>query len=124
VLHKIAKHSIYPSSFPLIEENRQPVLLHAEASRVPFDDMGANRRQSFGEPKRRESYGWKLFHRKERPALERSIIDTSEWARANYRYVMKQHLDLFKRYTSGLSELAARCGYLSAVYRAKYQWFP
>jgi hypothetical protein len=29
---------------------------------------------------RKESYKWKLLHREERPALERNIIDTSEWA--------------------------------------------
>ena len=34
---------------------------------------------------------WKLFHREERPALERHIIDTSEWTFANHRYVMGQH---------------------------------
>jgi hypothetical protein len=43
---------------------------------------------------RRESYGWKLFHREERPALERDIIDTSEWTCAKYRYVLGQHFGL------------------------------
>ena len=43
-----------------------------------------------------ESYGWKLFHREECPALERNIIDTSEWTCASYRYVMGQHLGLLK----------------------------
>jgi hypothetical protein len=33
----------------------------------------------------------KLFHREERPALKRDIIDTSERARTNYRYVIGQH---------------------------------
>jgi len=37
---------------------------------------------------------WKLFHREERPALERNIIDTSERARAKYRYVIGQHFGL------------------------------
>ena len=32
-----------------------------------------------------------VFHREERPTLERNIIDTSERARANYRYVIGQH---------------------------------
>ena len=36
----------------------------------------------------------KLFHREERPALERDIIDTSEWTCANYRYVPGQHFGL------------------------------
>ena len=31
---------------------------------------------------------WKLFHREERPALERHIIDTSEWTCANHRCVI------------------------------------
>ena len=38
--------------------------------------------------------GGKLFHREERPALERNIIDTSERAHANYRYVIGQHFGL------------------------------
>ena len=42
----------------------------------------------------RESYRWKLFHREERPALKRNIIDTSELARASYRYVIGQHFGL------------------------------
>ena len=46
------------------------------------------------EDQREESYRWKLFHREERPALERYIIDTSERARANYRYVIGQHFGL------------------------------
>jgi hypothetical protein len=51
-------------------------------------------------PKERQSIGAikegsdrrKLFHREKRPALERNIIDTSERARTNYRYVIGQHL--------------------------------
>jgi hypothetical protein len=43
---------------------------------------------------RKESYRWKLFHREERPALERDIIDASEWTWANDRYVMGQHFGL------------------------------
>jgi hypothetical protein len=34
----------------------------------------------------------KLFHREERPTLERHIIDTSEWTCANHRHVMEPHL--------------------------------
>jgi hypothetical protein len=41
---------------------------------------------------------WKLFHREERPTLERNIIDTSERARANYRYLNGQHFGLVKIY--------------------------
>ena len=41
-----------------------------------------------------EKLRWKLFHREERPTLERNIIDTSERARANYRYVIGQHFGL------------------------------
>ena len=55
--------------------------------------------------KRREIYRWKLFHREERPALERNIIDTSEWACANYRHVMGQHFDLLKHIRSALASL-------------------
>jgi hypothetical protein len=55
-----------------------------------------------------ESYGWKLFHREECPALERNIIDTSERACASYRYVSGQHFGLLKRYTRGHSELATK----------------
>ena len=44
--------------------------------------------------KGRKATGGKLFHREERPALERNIIDTSERARANYRYVIGQHFGL------------------------------
>jgi hypothetical protein len=43
---------------------------------------------------RKESCRWKLFHREERPTLERNIIDTSERARASYRYVIGQHFGL------------------------------
>ena len=35
-----------------------------------------------------------LFHREKRPALKRYIIDTSEWTRAGYRYVIGQHFRL------------------------------
>jgi len=35
-----------------------------------------------------------LFHREERPALERHIIDTSEWTCANHRHVMEPHCGL------------------------------
>jgi hypothetical protein len=45
-------------------------------------------------PKRTESYRWKLLHREERPTLERNIIDTSERALVNYRYMIGQHFDL------------------------------
>ena len=47
-------------------------------------------RQSFG-AKKEGSDRRKLFHREERPTLERNIIDTSERARANYRYVIGEH---------------------------------
>ena len=50
-------------------------------------------RQSFGDEKEGKRR-WKLFHREERPTLERNIIDTSERARANYRYVIGQHFGL------------------------------
>jgi hypothetical protein len=42
------------------------------------------------------------------PALERNIIDAFEWTRANHRYVIGEHFG-FRRYTSGLSELATLC---------------
>ena len=45
---------------------------------------------------------WKLFHREECPTPERNIIDTSEWARANYRYVMGQHLGLLRAGSANL----------------------
>ena len=41
-----------------------------------------------------------LFHRAKRPVLERNIIDTSERACANYRYVIGQHfwhVNIYKR---------------------------
>jgi len=38
--------------------------------------------------------GGKLFHREQRPALKRNIIDTSEWTCANYRYVTGHHFGL------------------------------
>jgi hypothetical protein len=53
---------------------------------------------------RKETYRWKLFHREQRPTPERNIIDTSERARANYRYVIGQHWIL--PYTSGRGQLA------------------
>ena len=37
---------------------------------------------------------WKLLHREQRPALERDIIDASEWTWANDRYVMGQYFGL------------------------------
>jgi hypothetical protein len=40
-------------------------------------------------PKGGEATEWKLFHQEKRPALERNIIDTSEWTCANYRYVIR-----------------------------------
>ena len=54
-----------------------------------------------------EGYGWKLFHREQRPTPERHIIDASEWTCANYRYVIGQHWSI--TYTSESSELAALC---------------
>jgi hypothetical protein len=52
---------------------------------------GASReRQSFWTKEEGKLRG-KLFHREERPALERDTIDTSEGAPANYRYVIGQH---------------------------------
>ena len=84
-----------------------------DLGRRGFLDTGSQQAQELAPElwgtERRESYGWKLFHREERPALERNIIDTSEWARANYRYVIGQHFGLCKRYTSGHSELATLC---------------
>ena len=50
-------------------------------------------RQSFGAIEERRDRR-KLFHREERPTLERNIIDTSERARANYRYLIGQHFGL------------------------------
>ena len=47
-----------------------------------------NERQSLGRLTKGKATEWKLFHREERPALERNIIDTSEWTCANYRYVI------------------------------------
>jgi hypothetical protein len=50
-----------------------------------------------------------LFHREERPALERNIIDTSERRRTNYRYdEIGQHFG-FGRYTNEIGELAILC---------------
>jgi hypothetical protein len=43
----------------------------------------------------------KLFHLEERPALKRDIIDTSERARANYRYMIGQHFGLVNLYERG-----------------------
>ena len=51
------------------------------------------------------SYGEKLFHREERPSPERNIIDTSERARANYRYVGGLHFWLLNN-TNQFSEVA------------------
>jgi hypothetical protein len=52
-----------------------------------------NERQNLRTEGRRAT-GGKLFHREEHPPLERNIIDTSERARANYRYVIGQHFGL------------------------------
>jgi hypothetical protein len=54
---------------------------------------------------RSEIYGWKLFHREERPALERNTIDTSEWTCEDHRYAIGQHFG-FRGNTSEPGELA------------------
>jgi hypothetical protein len=50
-----------------------------------------NERQSFRDGKEGKATERKLLHREERPARERNVIDTSERARTNYRYVIGQH---------------------------------
>jgi hypothetical protein len=66
-----------------------------------------------------------LFHREKRPALERHIIDTSEWTRANDRYVMKGLHFRSQEYTRGLNELAALCKIVQALaHLGKYQPVP
>jgi hypothetical protein len=58
-------------------------------------DTGPSKREKSRQNLRtegRRATGGKLFHRENRPARERDIIDTSERARANYRYVIGQHL--------------------------------
>ena len=58
--------------------------------------------------KRGEATGGKLFHREQRPALERNIIDTSDWTWATHRYVTGRHFWLL-RYTSRFIQLAHIC---------------
>jgi hypothetical protein len=66
-----------------------------------------------------------LIHREKRPALERHIIDTSEWTRANDRYVMKGLHFRSQEYTRGLNELAALCKIVQALaHLGKYQPVP
>jgi hypothetical protein len=55
-----------------------------------------------------ESYGWKLFHREECQALESNIIDTSERACANYRYVSGQHFGLLRDIRGATANLQRR----------------
>jgi hypothetical protein len=50
-----------------------------------------NERQSFGDGKEGKATEWKLFHREERPARGRNVIDTSERTCPDHRYVMGQH---------------------------------
>jgi hypothetical protein len=59
-----------------------------------------NERQNLRTEGRRVT-GGKLFHREERPTLERNIIDTSERARASYRYMIGQHFGLVNLYERG-----------------------
>ena len=49
-----------------------------------------------------------LFHREERPALERHTIDTSEWTRASHRHVMGKHFGLDIRAGSANLQLCAK----------------
>ena len=71
-----------------------------------YGPLGARKeRRSFGVQKGRKRRGGKLFHREERPARERHIIDTSEWTCANYRYVIGWHFWVLP-YTSEPGELA------------------
>jgi hypothetical protein len=79
-----------------------------------------NERQNLRTEGRRVN-GGKLFHREERPARERDIIDTSEWTWANYRYVIGQHFGLW-RYTNGTCNFVQRIR--AFVYPTDYQPVP
>jgi hypothetical protein len=57
--------------------------------RVPAS--ARSRAGTVGTEKEGKANRWKLFHREEHPTLERHIIDASERALANYRYVIGQH---------------------------------
>ena len=70
-------------------------------------------RASFGEESREKLRG-RLLHREERPTLERNIIDTSEKARANYRYVIGQHFGLVNIYERG----QRTCNSLADIFNA------
>ena len=74
----------------------------------------------------------KLFHREERPAPERYIVDTSEWTCANHRHVMGQHfltfgdirvgsanLQLFAKYFPRLCLMTVRNNHWSKLFTAR-----
>ena len=89
-----------------------------------FGYQGLNKRENYkrrslGDPKE-GNLRWKLFHREERPAVERHIIDTSEWTFANHRCVMGKHFG-FDCYTSGLCELAALCKAIWTIVHLKIE---
>jgi hypothetical protein len=54
---------------------------------IPGPSKREKSRQNLRTKGRRAS-GGKLFHREQRPALKRNIIDTSEWTWANDQYVI------------------------------------
>jgi hypothetical protein len=72
---------------------------------------------------RGETYCGELFHREERPTLERNIIDVSERARANYRYLICQHFG-YSIYTNQFSEVAIWCKEFERLYLADSQGVP
>ena len=68
------------------------------ADRSLFEEGPSDERRTRGVALSFENEGGRirveLFDRKERPPLKHNIIDTSERARANYRYVREQHFGL------------------------------
>jgi hypothetical protein len=79
-----------------------------------FTPRRERQRKSFCE--RREGIkDGKLFHREKPPALERHIFDTSDLARANYRFVMIGKHFLSQQYTKRLNKLATLCKIIKAL---------